>query len=354
MTASGRITISDIAAELGISKSAVSYALNGQPGVSVTTRERVRTLARDRGWYPSSSARALSGVGPPVIGLVLSRPVELFGTEQYFMRFVAGVESVLGSADSSLLLRVVGEHLDDEIETYRRWWGERRVAGVIVMDERFRDPRVRTVAELGMPAVILGGPLVPHGDSEQQTLSRITMMWTDHAADAQVAIDHLRALGHRRLLYVGGPRVFQHERRRRRAFTSLGAAAGMECVVCTEGDYTVAGAAEATRGALAGTPADRPTAIVYGSDLMATSGLRVAAELGIGVPHQLSVIAWDDSMLCTVVHPTLTSLDRDVPGYGARAAGALLALVRGGPAGVYREPDCAMNVRQSTGPAPVG
>jgi DNA-binding LacI/PurR family transcriptional regulator len=347
-----RMTIADIAAQLGISKSAVSYALNDQPGVSVATRERVRRLAREIGWYPSSSARSLSGVGPPAIGLVLSRPPSLLGIEQYFMRFVSGVESVLVSADSSLLLRVVGEHLDAEIDTYRRWWGERRVSGVIVMDERFRDPRVSVINELGMPAVVLGGPLSPGVLRPDGSPPPITTLWTDHAGDVSVAVDHLAALGHRRLLYVGGQRMFQHERRRRRAFSTLGPAAGMEWARCEEAGYTGQGAGAVTRQALSVAPLERPTAIVYGSDLMATGGLAVAAELGIAVPGDLSIVAWDDSTLCTIVHPQLTSLNRDVPAYGGRAATALLELVGGGPPLVHREPDCAVTPRGSSGRAP--
>ncbi|MGI8869976.1 MAG: LacI family DNA-binding transcriptional regulator [Mycobacteriales bacterium] len=361
-----RITIADLARELGISKSAVSYALNSQPGVSAATRERVQELARRHGWYPSSSARALSGAGPPAIGLVLSRPIDLLATEQYFMRFVSGVESVLVRADSSLLLRVVGDRLDHEIETYRRWWGERRVAGVIVMDERFRDPRVQTVARLGMPAVVLGGPLIngasggcaaPDADERPHPapdLGRVTTMWTDHAADVRVAVDHLLTLGHRRLLYIGGPKVFQHERRRRRAISALGGSDRVEWARCLDTDYTLEGADAVTREALGVSARARPTAVIFGSDLMATAGLRVAAELGVRIPGDLSVVAWDESPLCTIVSPTLTSLDRDVPGYGARAATALLSLVGGAAPAVLREPDCAIKVRQSSGPAPTG
>ena len=72
-----RATMADIARRLDISKAAVSYALNGQPGVSSATREKVLDLAKDLGWYASSSARALAGAETGVIGLVLARPSDL-------------------------------------------------------------------------------------------------------------------------------------------------------------------------------------------------------------------------------------------------------------------------------------
>ena len=81
-----RATIGDVARRLGISKAAVSYALNGQPGVSAATRQRALELAQELGWYPSSSARALSGAETGVVGLVLSRPSDLLTIETFFMK----------------------------------------------------------------------------------------------------------------------------------------------------------------------------------------------------------------------------------------------------------------------------
>src|SRR5450631_4549834 len=109
-----RATMGDIARRLDISKAAVSYALNGQPGVSSATRQRVLDLAKDLGWYPSSSARALSGAETGVIGLVLARPSDLLTIETFFIHLLSGVAVALKKRGSSLLLRVIGEHPDAE------------------------------------------------------------------------------------------------------------------------------------------------------------------------------------------------------------------------------------------------
>ena len=90
-----RVTIADIARDLGISKAAVSYALNGQPGVAADTRQRVLDRASELGWHASSSARVLSGARTGVIGLALARPPDLLTIETFFMHFLAGVEKVL-------------------------------------------------------------------------------------------------------------------------------------------------------------------------------------------------------------------------------------------------------------------
>ena len=77
--------------------------------------------------------------------------------------------------------------------------------------------------------------------------------------------------------------------------------------------------ARATRRLLSA--ARRPTAIVFDNDVMAIAGLGVAQEMGLAVPADLSIVAWDDSTLCRLVHPSLTALRRDIPAYGAHAPG---------------------------------
>ena len=76
-----RPTIADIARRAGVSKGAVSYALNGQPGVSEATRQRIVAIAQEIGFNPNSAARALSGARSRAVGLTLSRPARILGIE---------------------------------------------------------------------------------------------------------------------------------------------------------------------------------------------------------------------------------------------------------------------------------
>jgi DNA-binding LacI/PurR family transcriptional regulator len=334
-----RVTIADIARDLGISKAAVSYALTGRPGVGADTRRRVLAAAEQMGWYPSSSARALTGADAGVVGLVLSRPPELLTLETFFVHLLAGLEKVLSERGSSLMLRVIGDHPEEEIRTYRRWWGERRVDGVILLDERFRDPRVEQVKAMGVPAVLCGGPL--KGWS-------MPTLWTDHGADADIAVEHLHRLGHRRVVHVSGPTEFVHERARRRGVRRAAARREME-VETVEGSYTGPGAAEVTARVLR--QPDRPTAVIYGSDVMAASGLAAAASAGVDVPGELSVLSWDDSQLATLMRPSLTALRRDNIAYGTLVATTLMDLVEGRNRGLTQLAASRLVERESTGAA---
>lgn len=336
-----RVTIADIARDLGISKAAVSYALTGRPGVGHETRQRVLAAAEQMGWYPSSSARALTGAETGVVGLVLSRPPELLTFETFFVHLLAGLEQVLAERGSSLLLRVIGDHPQEEVATYRRWWGERRIDGVILLDERYRDPRLDQIREAMIPAVLCGGPL------RDWTMPAL---WTDHGADADLAVAHLHALGHRRLAHVSGPTEFVHERARRRGVRRAATKRGMT-VRTVEGAYTGPDAARHTTRLLVD-PDERPTAIVYGSDVMAASGLAAAVEAGLRVPDDLSLLSWDDSQLATLMRPSVTALRRDNLGYGVLAGHTLLDLVEGRNRGLVQLPASDLVVRDSTGPAP--
>jgi DNA-binding LacI/PurR family transcriptional regulator len=331
-----RATMGDVARRLGISKAAVSYALNGQPGVSAVTRQRVLELAKELGWYPSSSARALSGAETGVIGLVLSRPSDLLTIETFFIHFLSGIEQVLTERGSSLLLRVIGEHPDAETKTYERWWGERRVDGVILVDERYHDVRLPAIERLGLPAVLCGGPI---------TGGAMPCLWTDQAADASIVLEHLIGLGHRRIAHVSGPARFIHERARRRAVRRAGRALGAT-IETIEAEYTGPQAAEVTHRLL--DLPEPPTAIVYASDVMVLAGLGVAAARGVPVPGRLSVVSWDDSYLTTLVHPAVTALWRDTPAYGALAASVLLDLVDGHNRGSIQVPGSILRVRETT------
>ena len=333
-----RATMGDIARRLDISKAAVSYALNGHPGVSAATRQRVLDLAKDLGWYASSSARALSGAETGVVGLVLSRPSKLLTIETFFMHFLSGVEQVLTERSSSLLLRVIGEHPEAETQTYERWWGERRVDGVILVDERYHDMRLPVVERLGLPAVLCGGPIKG---------SALPCLWTDHAADASTVLRHLVGLGHKRIAHVSGPARFVHERARRRGVRSAARALGAT-VEALEAEYTGPEAGEVTQRLL--DQPEPPSAIIYASDVMALAGLGAAAARGVSVPDRLSVVSWDDSYLTTLVHPAVTALWRNTPEYGALAASVLLDLVDGHDRGRIQVSASTLRVRGTTAP----
>jgi DNA-binding LacI/PurR family transcriptional regulator len=331
-----RVTIADIARHAGVSKGAVSYALNGQPGVSADTRARILAIADELGWYPNRAARSLSAARADACGLVIARPAKMLALEPFFMELVSGVEAELSARSIALTIQLVVDPLE-EIEVYRRWWAERRVDGVMMVDVRVDDPRVPALVELGLPAVIVGGPL------EGRPLPAV---WNDERSPVIEAVRYLSALGHTRIAYVAGLGEFDHTVRRTGAFKEITSELGLAGQV-VETDYTPESGARATRRLLS--EREPPTAIVFDSDVLAVTGLGVVHQMGLNVPDDVSIVAWDDSLICQVVHPPLTALTRDIPAYGAATARLLLAEIDGGSAGDAEAVRAELLPRGSTG-----
>ncbi|MDA8371199.1 MAG: LacI family DNA-binding transcriptional regulator [Nocardiopsaceae bacterium] len=337
-----RPTIVDIAKAAGVSKGAVSCALNGRPGVSEATRGRILEIAGRLGWAPSSAARALSDGKAGAIGLAVDRPALVLGTESFFMRLVAGIQEELGDGPIGLLLQSSGDP-GMEQTTHKRWYAERRVDGVLLTDLRRDDPRVEELADLRLPAVAIGGPSGTGG---------LPCVWSDDAGAMRLVVEYLAGLGHRRIARVAGPEVFVHTKMRSDAFARTARERGMVRAEVVHADYTGDRGAALTRELLAAPKP--PTALVFDNDLMAVAGVGAAQELGIRVPEQLSIVAWDDSPLCQAVRPSLTAVRRDVPAHGRLAASLLLKQVAGGAVEDMETPSATLVPRASTARVPRG
>ncbi|GAA3919933.1 LacI family DNA-binding transcriptional regulator [Streptomyces gulbargensis] len=333
-----RPTIADIASRAGVSKGAVSFALNGRPGVSAATRERILRVAEEMNWRPHSAARALGGARAGTVGLVLARPARTIGLEPFFGQLLSGLQAALSTRGTALQLLVV-EDTAAEIEVYRRWASEHRVDGFVLVDLQVRDPRVPVLEELGVPAMVIGGP-GRHG--------RLPSVWADDREAMLSLVEYLAALGHRRIAHLAGLPAFQHTRRRIRAVRDGARRLGLEAVSLPT-DFSDAEGAAATRTLLA--RPRRPTALIYDSDVMAVAGLGVAAEMGVAVPGELSVVSFEDSALARIVHPALTALTRDTFALGEQVARALLALLDDPEeARDIKNPTPRLTVRESTAP----
>ena len=323
-----RPTIADIAQRAGVTKAAVSFALNGQPGVSAATRERILAIAQEIGFQPNSAARALTAGKAEAFGLIIDRPARTLG----------GIQAELTRQHVTLLF-TMAEDQDAEIEMYRRWWAQRRVDGVFVVDLQVNDRRIPVLEELHMPAVVVGTPA---------GAGRLPAVWQDDRAGVESVVSHLAGLGHRRIARVGGFARYWHSKLRSEAFAEVAATAGLEAI-SVEADYSAEHGAQATR-ALLGSPVP-PTAILYDNDVMAAAGLGVAQRLGVDVPGEISIVSWDDSALCEVIHPALTALRRDIAAAGTQAARMLQEMTAGRRPANWPEALPTLEVRESSGPA---
>jgi DNA-binding LacI/PurR family transcriptional regulator len=337
-----RPTIDDIAREAGVSKGAVSFALNDRPGISAATRERILRVAAEMNWRPHKAARALSGARADAIGLVVARPAKTIGAEPFFGLLLAGLQAGLSTRSVALHLMVV-EDTAAEIEVYRRWTSERHVDGFVVVDLQVRDQRVAVLEELGVPTVVMGGP-GGHGG--------LASVWADDREAMLSLIDYLAALGHRRIAHVAGAPAFRHTQRRMRALHDAARRLDLVDAVSVPTDFSDAQGASATRTLLS--KPQRPTAVIFDSDVMAVAGLGVATEMGVAVPGEMSIVSFEDSVLTRIVHPSLTALSRDTFALGEQVARTVLAVIADPDATRdLQMPTPRLTVRKSTSTPPI-
>jgi len=251
------------------------------------------------------------------------------------MEFIAGAELELATQSVALTIQLVRD-VEEEIAVYRRWWGEHRVDGVLMVDLRVDDPRVEELVRLGLPAVIVGGPL----QNEE-----IPAVWHDEGKVVTEAVQYLAAIGHSRVAHVTGVGEFVHTTQRTAAFEQAVRTLGLEGEI-VETDYSAESGARATRRLLSSPR--RATAIIFDSDLLAVTGLGVAQQMGLVVPDDVSIVGWDDSLISQVVHPPLTAITRNIEAYGSAATRHLLAAIAGETVGNLETERGELTTRGST------
>lgn len=332
-----RPTITDVARAAGVSIAVVSYALNGRPGVSAATRERVLRVADEFGWRPSAAARSMR-TGPRAVGLVVDRSAA--GPAAHatgVLEFVTALQEVLATRNLALVLQIV-DGPEAAVALYGEWWAERRFDVMVVTDVLVEDARIDALRRLRAPAVVVGGSPDDHD---------LAGVRVDEADAFSRVARYLLELGHRNVAAVTAPAGLARTRARVAALGRVLDPAGGHLVhEATAG--TAEEAAVATRRLL--TSGRPPTAIVYDSDQMAIAALDVARRTGIAVPWDLSVVAGSDSALCRLATPSVTTLPSAQHDLGVAAGEAVLAVIDGDPRARRELQVGGLAVRGSTGP----
>ncbi len=333
-----RPTIADVARVAGVSRGAVSFALNDRPGVADATRARILAVAAELGFTPSHRARALSSSRALAVGLVIARHPETLSADPFFPAFIAGIEKTLAERGQALLLQVVPDQ-EAERRSYETLAASSRVDGVFLTDLRVEDPRPALLESLDLPTVVIAPAPIA---------CRWPVVAVDDRPGISAAVEHLVAQGHRRIAHVAGPVEFVHSRSRQTAWAEALVAAGLEEAPCVWSDFSPSGGARATEELL--DLPEPPTAIVFANDLMAIAGAAAAQARGLHVPDDLSVTGFDDTAISGYLRPPLTTVRTDAVAWGSAAADCLLRLVDGADTPDVLLPPPDLVVRSSTAP----
>lgn len=319
----GRVTILDVAARAGVNPGTVSRALNRPELVAAATRERIEAAVEELGFVPNRAARGLITGRTGNIAVIVPDI-----TNPFFALLVRAVERAARDDGLQVLLVDTGEQSDEEVRAARAISPE--VDGLIVVSPR-KLHRALDGPTPATPTVFVNRPASGRAS--------VVMRSADAAEDA---LHHLAGLGHRRLVYVGGPPGSWAATERRNAVVRTAEAAGIEVVAVRVDAPTVESAATAVDAVIE----RRATAVMAFNDQLALGLLSGLTRRGVRVPEDVSVVGCDDVPLAELVAPPLTTIAMPTEAAGAAA----LRLLTGEPETV--ELSGTLVVRASTGPAP--
>jgi LacI family transcriptional regulator len=317
-----RVTIRQLARLSGVSVGTVSRALNGYADVNPATRERIIRLAAELDYTPAAAARSLVTQRSHVVGVVLDTGEGHPDLQHpFFHEVMAGLKNEIGASGFDLLLFAserpgngYGRH------SYLKRARHHNVDGVVVMGLDPEDPEVARLARSEMPVVAVDAEL---------TGPNTTYVISDNVTGGRRAVEHLHGLGHRRIATITGlletRPAADRLRGYRAALQQLGLAYRDELVAY--GDFYTDSGHRAMASLLA--LDEPPTAVVAASDMMAFGAIRAAAEAGLSVPGDVSVVGFDDMQLADHMNPPLTTLRQDKPGLGSAAGRVLAQIVEG-------------------------
>ncbi len=306
------VTLKELAAILELSQSTVSRIVNGVATahrIAEETQQRVLHAAALYGYSANSVARSLRQKRTFTIGVIVPEI-----SEGYSTAVLSGIEDEL-LKDGFFYFVVSHRHRAELLEGYPRMMLARSVEGIIAVDTPIEE-------ELPVPVVAVSGHKRRDG---------VINIELHHEQAAQLALSHLKTLGHKRIAFIKGQSFSSDTNQRWQAIVDAAKSLGIEVdprlVVQLQGPEPGPGPGlEVTRELL---ETKRPfTAIFAFNDVTAIGAILALREVGLRVPRDVSVLGFDDVLIASTNNPPLTTIHQPLRGMGQAAASTLLGLIR--------------------------
>lgn len=334
-------SVKDIARIVGVAPSTVSYALNNGPRpVEKGLKERILAVAAELDYRPNHMARAMVTGRSRTIGVVPGTTGPRMLAYPFIQAVMVGLSEAAGDVQHDLLLYSHSESISDS-ELFRTLL-DRKADGFVIIAPNGLDAVIRALVHRKVPVVTVAGSV----EAGAPTFS------SDNERGIELAVEHLRSLGHRKIGFVGGSPSMMDARERAQAFRKAMRARHLETIDdwLVPGDFTRLTALESARKLLSGE--NRPTALVCANDESALGVCEAARACGIRVPNDLSVVGFDDAPMAALVHPPLTTVRQPVEEIAAEAVRCLVRLIEGKAVPQEVRFPTSLVVRSSTAKAP--
>lgn len=310
-----KVTIREVAKECGLSVSAVSQVLNGKEvGIPQKTKEKVRAAAEKLRYRPNAAARSLVTSRSDTVGVLVPDISNAFFGESF-----KEIQRRMGEEGFDVLL-CSGDGTAKQDERFLRLFAARGADGLIVapaaetLEEKNAEKFAALLEEIRIPYVYLDRyPALP--------CARVS---ADHRAGGYAAAQCLLKNGHTKIGCIAGPAALVGARLRLEGFCDALAEAGIR-PLAINAPFTAEGGERAAK-ALFGRGL---TALFASDDLQAYGAMRAAAETGVRIPDDVSLVGYDDLQFSALANPPLTTISQPVKDMAAAAAELLLRRMRG-------------------------
>lgn len=331
------VTIDDVADKAGVSAKTVSRVLNNEPNVRPAKRELVLNASRELGYRPNPAARSLAGARSFLIAHLHCNPVP-----EYVSAVNAGVYAACRANGYFLLPERVEAEAPDRLDRLQSFLMTSRADGVVLTPPLCDDADViNLLRDSETPFAALSPTHTPKTEA---------VIRLDDKLAAIEMVQHLIALGHKRIGFIAGPEGHNASSARRDGYVAAMDEANLHIApdLIVSGDYSLRSGLKATNQLIAVTP--RPTAIFAANDDMAVGAMTALMAKGLQIPQDISVAGFDDTRLASAVWPPLTTIRQPVSDMARRAAERLMKPDPDAP----REEvfDFEVVIRASTGAAP--
>lgn len=296
---SNRITSQDVADLAGVSRTTVSFVLNDEKRFAIRpeTAEKVRAAAKQLGYFPNASARALASNQTKNIGLIISRAPRYISSDPFLPQILGGLLDALKQNSQGLLLEWVEP--GQQLQTYLELTRAHHIDGLILMTPRLDDPGLKALEETDIPVVLMG--YIPG--------SSLHSVDVDNLAAAETAVSHLIELGHRCIACITNAALPYTSATQRLdgyklALQKAGIVFNPELV--READFDIQSGYREMKSLLA--EGQEFTAVFVASDNVALGVYSALSEVGLSIPDDVSVVGFDDIPLSSYIKPALTTV----------------------------------------------
>ena len=311
-----RVSLKDLAQQLGVSIATVSRALHGSAEIGEDMRQRVKALAKELNYRPNPFAQSLRKEAPRIIGVVVPNLVT-----HYYAAVLDGIEAEALKAGYSVISANTHERFLDEARAIDNLYSL-HVEGIIacLAQDTTDYSHFEQVHRMGVPVVFFGRTCLT------DLFSSVTANGDEAAYEAT---QHLIATGSRRIAFIGGPNHLDMVRRRKHGYLEAlrdnRLPIDRQIVVCDRIDYDVA--LEATLQLLQSD--ERPDAILAFNDIITFAAFTAIRQLGLHIPGDVALIGFTDDEHARYMTPKLSAIEDQSRLMGERACQLLLRQLAG-------------------------